>query len=274
VELNQPHQPTAQELVAIVNAARHIPEQTRYTLSREQARTWLTRVIEKEKAIATTPADGLRFSPDEQERFLDWAGTALAAAILPTLAPDDLSDEMTEHLLGTAAPSIAVALPAMVALRPELHDAAADRLRHLLAGAEETWGYTAQAILEWSTLENAGTPVPVDLISEIAGAVQARNRVTLRAALAAATTLAAQQRFSTADRAHLDIGLTYLFAELDYEGERAKEFDDLSLLRARCVTLAAALRASGHNTKIVTEWLAAAESDPLPDVRCATTTHD
>ncbi len=109
----------------------------------------------------------------------------------------------------------------------------------------------------------------MDLISELAGAVLARNQDTLPIGLDVATKLVEEKQFNPLGLARLDHALTYLLAELDYHGERAEKINDLSSRRAGCAKLAVALRASGHDTPIVEDWLAAASDDPLPDVRHA-----
>ncbi|HOC43236.1 MAG TPA: SIR2 family protein [Thermoanaerobaculales bacterium] len=270
IELNQPHQPTARDLVAVLNAARYIPEPHRYLLSRTQAQTWLARMLEKVTQFAH-PQDAHPLSaPTEAERFLAWGGRAIAGAVLPALAPEDLTDEIIGQLMTVEAPGIVEALPGLVAVKPELQGAVVDRLRDLLVGAEAEWGHAAAAVLEWSRLDHEGnTKVPDDLVSLVTGAVLSRHRGTLANTLAAATELVRQGRLSGTDQARLESGLTYLFSDLDYSGTRAGEYDEVSLLRARCAMLALALKQAGRAARIIDEWLATAAHDPLPDVRSA-----
>ncbi len=270
IDLNQPHQPMAEDLVAVLNAARYNPDSCRYQLSRPQAQAWLARITEKLVHFSTSTEKEPRFSPTEQEQFLEWAGHAVAGAILPILTPNDVSDEIIDQLVTAEAPGIVVALPGLVALKPSLHDSVVDRLRHLLVSTDAAWGYASAAVLEWSRLDQEGkSNLPEDLVNLVSGAVLSRHRITLASTLGAATELLRHGRFSDTDQARLESGLTYLLADLDYAGKRIAAYDEVSLLRARCATLALALKQAGRNTRIIDDWLSTAAHDPLPDVRYA-----
>lgn len=270
VALNQPHQPTARDLVALLNAARYLPEEFRYQPSRTQAQVWLARITEKFASIDIPENTHPLSSPSEEERYLEWVGHAVAGAVLPALTPEDVSDEVANQFVASKAPGAVVALPGLVALKPRLHDAVVDRLRHVLIGAEAQWGYAAAAVLEWSRLDRAGkTGLPDDLVSLVSGAVFSRHRLTLASTLNAAAELVRHGRLSNADYARLESGLTYLFADLEYSGEHIGAYDEVSLLRARCATIALALRHAGRDTRIIDDWISTAAHDPLPDVRQA-----
>ena len=61
-------------------------------------------------------------------------------------------------------------------------------------------------------------------------------------------------------------GLASLVDELAY-GREVQQDVDVPLLRWRCVCLARAMHNAGCNDTSVTEWLTAAQDDPLPEVR-------
>lgn len=60
-------------------------------------------------------------------------------------------------------------------------------------------------------------------------------------------------------------GLSSLISELKY-GQTFPDDIDVSLLRWRCVGLARAMYESGYKSRAVTDWMGAAEGDPLPEL--------
>jgi len=278
IQLPKPTQPMAEDLVALTNAVRHLPEQGQYTLGRQDAATWLERIIEKTAAHASVTDDNPMFSPDEWRRFHEQKGWALATAILPALAPEDVSQCVIDMAFEQDAPhSMLVALPALAALKPDLLDRATARLRQAFTeSSAETWRCAAAAILEWSKLarEDAIAAPPPDLVSEIVNAIQGRHQDRLFTALDVAPRLVEEERFSALDRERLDNGLASLLRELDYQHEHVDMYHAgnlIGLLRASCIRLADALHAAGHESDSINGWLAAAERDPLPEVRYALT---
>lgn len=268
--LPNPHQPMADDLDAVLNAARHIPEDIRYLLSREHAQQWLERTTVKIRAFTSPTEEPRQYAEREEKRFLRSAGRVLGGAILPRLDPSDVTDRDITLILDTDAPGLVEALPALVSLKPELRERAANRLRRALAGSESTQKHAMRAVLEWTCHDrDDSSAIPEDLIGEIARMVTVRIPRTLPLALDAAKMLVSNRRFTEDDLARLDIGLTYLLGELDYAGDRIAEIVTYNQLRAQCVSLAATLKAAGHESCIVNDWLAAAENDPLPDVRQA-----
>ena len=109
---------------------------------------------------------------------------------------------------------------------------------------------------------------PADLIREIGVILAARRIDALGDALGVAEWVFADGEQADQERLRkLAVeGLGPLIDELAYGREFSKDVD-VPLLRWRCVGLARAMHVAGCDDKAVTDWLAAAREDPLPEVR-------
>jgi hypothetical protein len=174
-------------------------------------------------------------------------------------------------------------LPATLFVRPEV-DAVASALRREFAHAGLEFYLSALLGLDhWASLTDrrrrlrTGIPaIPLDLLREVGTAVATRRLGVTRLALQCAGSIlkrfgrAADQRF----RDSLLIGLEYLFTEAAYSerlGESAAiQYEEVPSIRREAAGLAKYLSILGHDAHpAVRQWLEAAGTDPLPEVRRA-----
>lgn len=109
---------------------------------------------------------------------------------------------------------------------------------------------------------------PTDLIREVGVIIATRRGGALSEALSVAKWIflhGRQDDQTEISKLTLE-GLAYLIVELDYEHQITKD-TDVPLLRWKCVSLARAMKESGVDDESVDQWLEAAGTDPLPEVR-------
>jgi hypothetical protein len=149
----------------------------------------------------------------------------------------------------------------------------------LVSTQEDTVRAALDGVHEWliSQLSLNLPPLPFDVLGEVGSLIAARRSPGLFHALHLATSVARVKpelvtgRFADA----LQVGLEYLFGETPYERytqqPRQHTIDYFAVPRFReaAVALAVSLRnvADLKNTEIVTRWISAARTDPLPEIR-------
>jgi hypothetical protein len=266
--------PDHNDYVALANAARHIPEAARISLSRDEAKLWLGALLQNRVSNSLRGRGADRaFRPDQTA--LGWA---LTHGIAPFLARDDVDDVSFARLLAEDSPwSLLIGLPALLALRTDRIAEVAARFREALGeGDADAWVSAANGLVEWSRLEqeNRSPQAPADLYSEIASTVLARRSDVLQQALWTASRLVKDQRFSALDLRRLDFALGYMAVEFVYGSEAAESIQHLSQIRQACVGLAIQIQATGRISAASSAWIEQAANDPLPDVREALNSPD
>jgi hypothetical protein len=154
------------------------------------------------------------------------------------------------------------------------------RLRRDLVSMEENFVDAAlEGLCEWIRWEKVRglPPVPVDLLTEMAGIVAGRRRPGLLFALHGIAFVARRRPDLLIGRVldSIRIGLNYLFTETEYEPHpdvpqrRPIEYAELPRFRQAAAAAAAAVEdLSGlRNDPIIARWLARAKVDPLPEIR-------
>ena len=130
----------------------------------------------------------------------------------------------------------------------------------------------ARAIDTWTDLPfRTGSPVPSQLIERIVSTVESGRHPWRHAILWCTNRLVGKAIFSESDRGRLAAALGQLWTDTSYgtvdpDDEAAVS---LSLVRSECVILADALQTSGISSPAVRQWLEAAATDPLPEIRFA-----
>ena len=119
--------------------------------------------------------------------------------------------------------------------------------------------------------DDAGHRLPPELVEQIMSAIEARRTVGLNLLLQCARRLVEEASIMTADQQRLVNALGDLIIEADYRRIDPESWAavTVSLVRAECVRLAAALQASGQAGPEVDAWLESAAIDPLSEVRFA-----
>ena len=130
----------------------------------------------------------------------------------------------------------------------------------------------ARGLNRWVERARSGEMnVPTGLAAEVTTLVSTRREPALHPALHLAAKLVIMGLVEPADRDRLTEALDVLEAETAYanQNQGSLRLETLTLVRAGCVRLAAALSGAGTSKEPVERWLNAAPSDPVPEVRFA-----
>ncbi len=205
-------------------------------------------------------------------------GWALARMVVPSLAPDDRTEERARALLAliseASASSTLAALPYFWSSAEDVRQKIVQRIRRALIGRafEEVAGGAA-AIEIWASLDQANntSTLPQQIVEQVISAVETRHRMGLHALLRAARKLVEMNKLHVDDTSRLSEALGDLITETAYDriDRDSREATSVSLVRAECVRLARALEDSGAGGTNTATWLELVEADPLPEVRYA-----
>jgi len=163
--------------------------------------------------------------------------------------------------------------PALAKCYPERRPQLLDRLRRTLVSDDpDDVRLAIRTIHIWFFDAGAAqTPVPDldDLIRKIGTGISVRRLALLRPGLDFARSVFRDgpEHLRALIAQNCEHGLSALLLEASYD--RTDQPFDVPAIRAACFKLALAMAASGRQSRAVSEWLAAANADPLPEVRYA-----
>ncbi len=231
-------------------------------------------IVEVLRKWAVTPHPGLLFPGLDQQIITTIRnGIRGAAAVLMYV---DLPEDVAEALYAKHRKLNALGVPAMPllvglvrALECRQSEIQTALRKGFSSGDPKLVSNSAVAMQFW--LDFAGREMvcrpPLDLTREIGVIIATRRVDALSDAL-----WVAEWVFSDGQEGDRDElrqlaleGLGSLVDELAYGREYPQDVD-VPLLRWRCVGLARAMRERGCHEKAATDWLAAAQDDPLPEV--------
>ena len=182
--------------------------------------------------------------------------------------------ERVQALNESEFPAHAVLVGLSEALPERFEDITQSIRMGLVADDEQTARNAAAALEFWLYFEKDTEvglrPPPIDLVQEIGVVIATRRKAALIQALRIARW--AYEEGSSEHRSAIGSlaaqGLRYLGEELRYDVGNEKDFDDVPLLRLRCVQLAIAMAKDGFDSNpAVIRWIESAENDPFPEIR-------
>lgn len=245
---------------------------------REQAIHIFDRIA-KWRPEAASDAISEAFTRAETARLKRAIGPALAKAIVPALDPSDLTAERGRSLLSLIEEKGVVTalwvLPFFI--RDSDDEDSLAFIRRIRRGlfsrhSDEIFGAT-QAVITWAERgkQNSRGWLPATLVEQILTSLETPPGPGLDFMLQTARRLVEERVVLPQDFYRLTTALETLLASASYEGLSSDEEASvtISLVRAECVRLAAALQASGATAPAITAWLDAGRTDPLPEVRFA-----
>jgi hypothetical protein len=242
--------------------------------TKDEALSMVDRILSrKPKPI---PRPDLGFFERENRRAEDAIGLVLANTCLPELEHGDLSAERAEQILALVStnPSVSVALPQLVRLRPVLQDRAASAIVTCMTSRENDAAWAGfNALHRWLSLvrEASLAIVPKLLIGASISVVTNRREPGLVHALELCGEMLDQGLLWAGDMSSLGDALGLIRAETAYKVQGDSPIDEmlLTLVRREAVRLSDKLVKAGCATPNVSGWLEVATEDPMPEVRFA-----
>jgi hypothetical protein len=156
---------------------------------------------------------------------------------------------------------------------PDLAERAYREIRRSFVSSNIIRAYAgSRGLYAWIKLAQSGElALPERLSSDVIAAVEARREPALLPALQQAQELISCDFVSPERLEHLPDTLDLLFVETAYSNQDrgGLRSDTLTMIRAACVRLASVLRTRGVLNEGVTDWIVAAATDPIPEVRFA-----
>jgi hypothetical protein len=205
-------------------------------------------------------------------------GGALANLLAPALDAAHRTPERARALLEWATASRdwhgLAGLPEFIETCPELANEVEAVVRRALVG---TLSHRVEngttALTKWTALVRSGklTSLPESLTAQLISTIESRHEHGLQALLYAARILLVEGLIPERLMSHLLPALSDLWAETRYADidPTSRKAISLSLVRGECVRLAHVLKTRVTDDGTLAEWIAAANSDPLPEVRLA-----
>ena len=206
------------------------------------------------------------------------AGYLLTTAVVPALRAEQRMEQRARNLMTfitrTRSWTSLGALPLFLSSAQQVRDDITSIVRRGLIGSESQHvGNAALAISGWAKLVRDGTvpELPRSLIEQLMATLETCREIGLSAMLAAARTLLKDNFLLDEDFKRLLETLSMIRSEYRYENV---DFDTMravsvSLVRAECVKLAAALKGCVADDGTLQGWIDDAKSDALPEVRFA-----
>jgi len=204
------------------------------------------------------------------------AGELLTIVVVPSMQSEERTEERAQVLLAFIRRAQSWrslgALPHFVAASPMLTNDLLSVIRTGLVSSEfQQVGNAAMAVTRWAKLVHDGTlpELPRPLVEQLIATIETRQEAGLQPMLGAALSLLEENFLATEDSSRLmkvleKIRLEFRYDDVDFDSARAVS---ISLVRAECVKLAAALKDLVANESTLQAWLDEAKSDPLPEVR-------
>lgn len=233
---------------------------------------WEPQTIDRQDPFATSFVK--RFNDDMGLT----AGHLLTMGVVPALSAAERTEQRARNLMGFATRTRSWtslgALPLFWTSAQGARNEIISIIRRGLIGSESQHvGNAALAIISWAKLVRNGTvpDLPRALVEQLIVTVEACRENGLSTMLGAARTLLKDDFLREEDLQRLMQSLSMIRSEFRYENV---EFDTMravtvSLVRAECVKLAAALKGRVVDDGTLQGWDDEAQSDPLPEVRFA-----
>jgi hypothetical protein len=220
---------------------------------------------------AATALDLVRAILKNQDKSLDReTAWAISIGLLPIVSLDEETlDELWRSATASDAVYAVLFLPYIIKYQPNRLKEAIGCVRRLMNA--RTFEYVAAAlgaIQRWiKTVE--GTDFPAQLASAVASVVAIRRDPGLFLALDLSVNLVSRKMFSEEDIQRILDGLSALLEETDYKEWRQKDFRTATLtyVRANAFRLAQELLKAGYSDSAISNWIAAGNADPVPEVR-------
>jgi hypothetical protein len=206
------------------------------------------------------------------------AGYLLTVAVVPALVAEQRTEQRARDLMAfimrTRSWTGVGALPLFFSSAGGARDSIVAFIRRGLIGLESQHvGAAALAVSGWAELVRKGTisELPRRLIEQLVAAVETCREIGLAALLDAVRKLLETEFLKDEDFRRLLETLAVIRSEFQY---RNVELDtmgavSISLARAACVKLAAALKGRLEDDGTLQGWIDDSKSDPLPEVRFA-----
>lgn len=194
----------------------------------------------------------------------------IADQVLPLYSAGELDASMVNRLFEYASqhPSAVQAFPELLRVSPESEAGTIQAILDTMPAAEprDAWcGFNA--VYRWLKSWQSGTlhPIPRLLIDGLLWIIDTRSESARLHALIDAPHLVKSGTFEKADCARLSHALSRIFTETAYEN--AKYSTSLTLLRASCMRLASALKATGEESTGIQSWLELDKNDRQKELR-------
>jgi hypothetical protein len=204
------------------------------------------------------------------------AGACLSWALAPNLVEGDRTRRrMTAVLAFIGETGSLAAVPALLPFvtmtgAPQALETHIRRGLLSLDGDEAS--YAGEALVKWAECDLSGQhKAPGALIEQLIAVIEVLQSPALWRLMSLAVRLARAGRLDDNLRNRLDVKLGDLLVATSYDRVTlmSEEAGRISLVRQQAVRLALALRASGSTNPAIDDWLSAAATDPLPEVRHA-----
>jgi hypothetical protein len=216
------------------------------------------------------------FIKNFNDAIRSYAGELLTNVVVPSMQAGDRTEERAQVLLAfirrVQSWRSLGALPYFVASSPMLTNDLLSVIRTGLVSSEfQHVGSAAMAITRCAKLVHDGIlqQLPRPLVEQLIATIETRQEAGLQPMLSAALSLLEDNLLATDDLSRLTkalekIRLEFRYGNVDSDSARAVS---LSLVRAECVKLAAALKDLIADEGTLQAWIDEAKSDPLPEVR-------
>ena len=250
-------------------------DHTPYPLDPEDALCILQHALQWQRRTAGHPLI-LSDLNREDDQIADLIGRAMASTVLPSLSPSVIGGDRTRALMDRASngslPALLMALPALVRLDGTIADRAIPAVQKGLISRHSHVVIAALTAVWWFErfAKQGITTVPRELVDDTISICLMRREPGLISALNCVRLLTKAAVVLKPDQLRLVDALALLHTETNYENwlDESRR-SDVGLIRKAAVRLAAALKDAGISEPVLDEWVAAARSDPMPEVRYA-----
>lgn len=267
---------TEDRLTALIGAVRSRPDGSRvFELTPDEASSVLDAVLAWQPKEADFDLGEIRLTNHAIKRAI---GPVLADVVLPlldeTYAGTQQIDKLFKLIEDGIAPSAISALPEVSRLDPSRLAQIVRLIRRGLLSSDGDTAFSAfNAIYRWRKGSRDGVlqTCPVELTQDVVAIAATRREPGLLHSLYLVSELVTDGGLSADDLARLADALDTLRAETAYEYWLIEDprTTTVTLVRARCVRLAAKLMAAGVVHPALTAWVDDAGNDPIPEVRHA-----
>ncbi len=211
-------------------------------------------------------------------RIAQLIGDALAGSIIPSLSSSELNETRAKALLELIRKahvfSAIEGLPYFAISRDDVFEQIVQTIRRAVSSTRFDEAVSGLlAVGKWAEFDQPRSQqaLPGELVGQVLSSIATRQTTGLAALLYCCFRLLQRHRLVPNDITVLCQRLDELFIETAYDSvePNSRGSVSVSLIRANCVRLCRALREAGSREPILSEWMDAAGSDPLPEVRFA-----
>lgn len=250
-------------------------DHTPYLLDSEDALCILQHALQWQRRTAWHPLI-LSDLNLEDDQIADLIGRAMAATVLPSLTPSVIGSDRVRTFLDRATngslPALLMSLPSLVRLDETIADRVTQAVQKgLISQHSHVVTAALNAVWWFERFTRQGiTSVPQELVDDTISICLMRRDPGLISALRCVCLLIRAGVVMKPDQLRLVDALALLLAETNYENWLDEpRRSDVGLIREEAVRLAATLKDVGISDPVLDEWVAAARSDPMPEVRYA-----